>query len=295
MSITNGKSSTTIMPELPEVYTITNDLLKNVLGYTIRGCTITNGYIALPTNDTFKNTVINQKVVDVQRIAKNILIHLSNKSIIHFHLAMTGQILLKENDNFAFKNWLRVLLNIESGGDTKFLAFNDMRMFGKIAVITESQVKALYDKYGPEPIDETIDIKRLWGKLTSKRTTIKNALLDQELVAGLGNIYATDALFLARIHPELNTKTLTLKQTETLLEAARQVLTEGIDHRGSTLADKMYVDIFGKAGFHQDHFKIYSKEFCPNCSTKVEFKKINGRGTYFCPKCQAMEVQVSMF
>jgi len=283
------------MPELPEVYTITNDLLKNVLGYTIRGCNITKGYIALPTNDTFTNTVINQQIVDVKRVAKNILIHLSNKSIIHFHLAMTGQILLKETDSFAFKNWLRVLLNIEKNSYTKFLAFNDMRMFGKIAIISEAQLKTLYEKYGPEPIDENLNVERLWQKLTSKRTTIKNALLDQELVAGLGNIYATDSLFLAGIHPELNTKTLTLEQTNKLVAAARQVLNEGIDHRGSTLADKMYVDIFGKAGFHQDHFKIYTKEFCPNCSSKVEFKKINGRGTYFCPKCQPLEVQVSMF
>ena len=277
------------MPELPEVHTITTDLLKNVLGYTIRECKITKGYMALPTNDTFLNTVINQRIANVQRVAKNILIHLENKSVIHFHLAMTGQVLLKEDTNSAINNWLRVSLNIEKDNFNKYLIFNDMRMFGKIAVITETQVEQLFKKYGPEPIDESVNATTLWEKLKSKRTTVKNALLDQELVSGLGNIYATDTLFLAKIHPEFNTKNLTLEQTERILAAAKQVLTEGIEHRGSTLADKMYVDLFGKSGFHQEHFKIYSKEFCPNCSTKVDFKKINGRGTYFCPKCQTLE------
>jgi len=273
------------MPELPEVYTITQDLSDNVIGYTIMDCNITKGYTALPTNDTFVNTVRNQKIEKIERIAKNILIHLSNKGIIHFHLAMTGQIRLKDYKETE-NRWRRVLMKIERDATDKFLSFNDMRMFGKIAVIGEKERRHLFEKYGPEPIDENLDSETFLKKLKSKRTTVKNALLDQTLVAGLGNIYATDALYLADIHPETNTKDLTKEQGNKLLQAAKQVLAEGIEHRGSTLDDEMYVDIFGNKGHHQEHFKIYSKSVCPKCNSKVEIKKINGRGTYFCPKCQ---------
>jgi len=276
------------MPELPEVHTITNDLLTNIVGYTIRECIITKGYVALPNSDTFIHSVLNKRITNVERIAKNILVHLEGKGIIHFHLAMTGQILLKEYKEIPSTGWLRVLLQIEKTSLNKYLMFNDMRMFGKIAIIGEKDRETLFKKYGPEPIQKDLDVKTFIVKIKSKRTTIKNALLDQSLIAGLGNIYATDALYLAGINPELSTKELTDKQGSLLLQAAKKVLEEGIEHRGSTLEDKKYVDIFGESGTHQNYFKIYSKKVCPKCNSKVIVKKINGRGTYFCPVCQPL-------
>jgi formamidopyrimidine-DNA glycosylase len=123
-------------------------------------------------------------------------------------------------------------------------------------------------------------------RLRSKNTIIKTALLEQSIVAGLGNIYATDALWLAKIHPETKTQSLMPEQVQILLNSAKEILLEGIKHRGSTLPDEAYVDIFGKPGSHQNYFRIYGKTYCPDCKTKVEYKKLNGRGTYFCPKCQ---------
>jgi len=276
------------MPELPEVQTITKDLGNTIVGYTITKCTVAPGYIILPTNDTFRNVVMNKRIINVERIAKNILIHLEDKHFIHFHLAMTGQILLKEFEEIPSTGWMRVMLRLEEDFKDKYLMFNDMRMFGKIAVIGVRERENLIKKYGPEPIDEDLDAETFLKKLKTKNTTIKNALLDQTLVSGLGNIYATDALYLAGVNPEQKTKDITEQQSIKLLEASKQILLEGIKHRGSTLPDKMYVDIFGKKGTHQEHFKIYSKEVCPKCNTKVVVKKINGRGTYFCPKCQPL-------
>lgn len=274
------------MPELPEVHTITQDLLENIVGYTIRKCDITKNYIALPNNDFFINSILGKKIINVERISKNILVHLENNSIIHFHLAMTGQILLKESTEISNKNWVKVILEIDKGTDTKFLFFSDMRMFGKIAIINEKDRNILLQKYGLEPIHEEITVDNFMKSIMSKRTPIKNALLDQKLVSGLGNIYATEALYLSGINPEMSTKNLTKPQATKLLEACKTVLLEGIEHRGSTLSDKKYVDIFGREGSHQNHFKIYSKSVCPICNTKVLNKKINGRSSYFCPVCQ---------
>ena len=113
-------------------------------------------------------------------------------------------------------------------------------------------------------------------------------MLDQAVVSGLGNIYATDALFLSKINPKTPSSAFSLTMAETLLKNARAILLEGIAHRGSTLDDKMYVDVFGKAGTHQKYFRIYGKANCPNCKSKAEYVKINGRGTYYCPICQPL-------
>jgi formamidopyrimidine-DNA glycosylase len=159
-------------------------------------------------------------------------------------------------------------------------------MFGKVELIQKSKVISLRKKYGPEALDKKLTPEKFLECLGSKRTNIKNALLDQKVVSGLGNIYATDALFLAGIHPETKTSEINLESAEKLLEAARSVLEEGIKNRGSTLPDKMYVDIYGKPGNQQKYFKIYMQKVCPRCKERVKFKKISGRGTYFCNHCQ---------
>lgn len=274
------------MPELPEVQTIVSDLTKSILDYVIKDSIISEGYTALPTNETFTNAILEKRIRNIERIAKNILVHLEDGTIIHFHLAMTGQILLKDFYDYSPSGWLRVLIKIQNNQHTKYILFNDMRKFGKIAVINQQDRKKLIEKYGPEPIEKNLKLETFIKQIKSKKTNIKNALLDQKVISGLGNIYATDALFLAGIYPETSTQKLTNEQFEKLFNSSQQVLNEGIEHRGSTLDDKKYVDIFGNEGSHQNHFKIYSKQECPKCSTKVTVKKINGRSTYFCTNCQ---------
>ncbi|OGC38853.1 DNA-formamidopyrimidine glycosylase [candidate division WWE3 bacterium RBG_13_37_7] len=285
------------MPELPEVHTIAKDLNDAIMGFSVKKCVISSGYKTQPNNAVFIKAIEGSKITKVQRIAKNILIHLENGAVIHFHLAMTGQILLKTQKlaKKSNQNWQRILLELEKNGGKKFLIFNDMRMFGKAAVLKHTDLKALQQKYGPEPIDSEMQPEKLWEVIRSKKTTIKNALLNQSLIAGLGNIYATEALFLAGIHPETPTDKISLENMKKLINAAKTVLEEGITHRGSTLPDKMYMDIFGNSGHYQEHFKIYLQTVCPKCGNKVAFKKINGRGTYFCPICQPINQQKGLF
>lgn len=272
------------MPELPEVFTIVSDLNKHIVGYKIDKCVIDDNYKkAFPNKEELAKRVTNKTIVEVERIAKNILIHLDDNSIIHIHLAMTGQVLLKEE---YVNKWLKVLFNISKDAESKMLMFNDMRMFGKVALINNNDKNELIKKYGPEPIDKNITADDFYKSIKSKRTNIKNALLDQKVVSGLGNIYATDTLFLAKVHPLTNTQDISKDQAQKLFTSARDVLLEGIKNRGSTLEDKKYVDIFENHGNHQNYFKIYSKKECPDCNKQVDFKKINGRGTYFCSNCQ---------
>jgi len=273
------------MPEFPEVYTISQDLKKNIIGYKIKNIQVFKYYkLPSPINTKLKNT-IGLKILDVENIAKNIVIKLSKDTYIVFHLAMTGRILLRESSH-KDDNWVKIVLELERNDKILHLKFADMRQFGKVLVLNKQGVSTLANKYGLDPLEEKITPEKFLEQIKSKKTNIKNALLDQKIISGVGNIYATDSLFLSRIHPKTSTQDITLEDAAKLLKSIRQVLREGIKNRGSTLPDKMYVDIFGKEGHQQNHFKIYLKQKCPVCNSKVEFIKINGRGTYYCPTCQ---------
>ncbi|HAI62713.1 MAG: Formamidopyrimidine-DNA glycosylase (Fapy-DNA glycosylase) [candidate division WWE3 bacterium GW2011_GWF2_41_45] len=272
------------MPELPETQTIAAILNENLKGKNVLQVQVSKDYKALPSTDIFIKTITGKQIKSVERVAKNVLLKLDNGVRILFHLAMTGRLLLWKN-SVGSEKWVKVILHFD--GDTK-LTFSDMRMFGKAAVLSPKQTEELTARYGPEPLDENTTPQKLFENLKTKRTNIKNALLDQEVISGLGNIYATDALFLAKINPLTKTNNITIENASQLLSASRTVLNEGIKFGGSTLGDKMYVDPFGKEGTYQEHFKIYSKEKCPVCGAKVSFIKISGRGTYFCPGCQPL-------
>jgi formamidopyrimidine-DNA glycosylase len=151
-------------------------------------------------------------------------------------------------------------------------------------------LQKLTEKYGLDPLEKSVTPEKFLKAVKSKRTNIKNVLMDQKIMSGIGNIYATDALFLAGINPLLPTQNMSLEMAEKMLSSVRDVLTEGIKNRGSTLPDKMYVDIFGKTGNQQNHFKVYLKTKCTNCGSSIKFIKINGRGSYFCPTCQPLEI-----
>ena len=273
------------MPELPEVHTITQDLKKNIVGFEIKNIQVAKNY-KIPIEVKKKlDKLIGKKFIDTRRIAKNISVKLSNNEFLVFHLAMTGRILLRQ-DKEKKDDWVKVVFEIHKDGVTKYLKFCDMRQFGKIQVLSEREINQLEERYGLKVLENEITPKEFLSSLKSKKTNIKNALLDQKIVSGLGNIYATDALFLAGINPKSSTQQINLNMAKKLLESSRAVLREGIKNRGSTLPDKMYVDIFGRSGNQQNYFKIYGKKVCPGCGSKVQFEKINGRGTYFCPKCQ---------
>lgn len=275
------------MPELPEVQTITADLKKYFENALIKDVKIASGYSTLPANKVFLNKAINSTIIRIFRVAKNIGFELDNGHFIVIHLAMTGRVLVKTPKDKA-EQWEKVVFTLEKNDKQVHIRFSDVRMFGKVTLLQKEDITLLLNKYGPEPIAETTTAEQFFTQIKSKKTNIKNALLDQSIIAGLGNIYATDALFLAKINPFTATTDITPKMAKTLLETSRAILLEGIEHRGSTLDDEMYVDIFGKPGNHQKYFRIYGKDICPVCKSKTVFTKLNGRGTYYCPICQPL-------
>lgn len=281
------------MPELPEVQTITSDLNKYLKNVIIKKVDIENGYVTQPDNESFIKDVINQKIIAVSRIAKNVNLELANDFHILIHLAMTGQLLLRKPDH-PKDRFQRVAIIFQKADGPKQnkksyeLRFCDMRMFGKMVLIFKKDLSKFIGKYGYDALNADLTSEIFLKTLKSKRTIVKNILLDQKKIAGLGNIYATDALFLSGIHPETPTGNINSEMAKTLLNNVRAVLNEGIKNRGSTLNDEMYVDVFDKPGKHQNFFKVYGKKGCVKCKNKVQFKKLNGRGTYFCPVCQPL-------
>lgn len=275
------------MPELPEVQTITSDLKKHVENTLIKDVQIIGGYSTSPEGKLFTEKLKGRHITDVFRIAKNIILKIDSNEYVLIHLAMTGQVLLRIKD-FKPDRWTRVVFILDKNGKEGELRFTDMRMFGKVKLINEEELEKLMEKYGLDPTKDEIPLEIFLNKLKTKRTTIKNALLDQSLLSGVGNIYATDSLWMAQIHPESKTGSLDADSAQRLLNSIKEILLESIQHRGSTLNDKMYVDIFGKIGNHQEYFRIYGKKNCPICKSKTTFKKINGRGTYFCDTCQVL-------
>lgn len=274
------------MPELPEVHTIASDLKKHILGWRIDGIEIEKEYKVYPNAEKYlksKGCQINK----IGRIGKTIVFKLSNDSYLTFHLAMTGRLLLqKEKTPKMNHQKVQFLLSSPNNNNKILLRFCDMRTFGKTSLLDQNEISALKSKQGPDLVMENITPEDFLQRLQSKNTTLKKALLEQSVVAGLGNIYATDALWIAKLNPESKTRDITLDKAKTLLEAIKKILLEGIAHRGSTLPDEAFVDIFGKPGSHQKYFRIYGRTFCPACKTKIEYKKVAGRGTYFCPTCQ---------
>lgn len=275
------------MPELPEVHTIANDIKKALTGFVVVDIWHDPLYKKLEEPSSFKKNVIGSEIITVERIAKNIIVKLSDEKNILIHLAMTGRVRITEKEDESIK-WVKLIIKFSSENKvTKSLYFSDVRMFGKVKLINNTDLEKLKNRYGPEPIN-SVDLETFKQTLKKLRRNIKTVLLDQTIISGLGNIYATDTLFLAGVNPEKPANTLTTKEVEAILNSANKVLNEGIQHRGSTLEDRMYVDAFGKEGKHQNFFYIYGKKVCPKCKGKVEYKKIGGRGTYFCPNCQRL-------
>jgi formamidopyrimidine-DNA glycosylase len=280
------------MPELPEVTTISNQLKKEIKDFEVVGVRILGSYRTEPEISVFKKEVKGKEIDDVERVAKTIVIKLksgSAPSYIVIHLAMTGRLLLRNSDAKA-DPWTRLVFQLASDKEklTKELRFCDSRMFGFVKLLSGEQLETHRKKYGPDALDPNLTVRKLLDNLQRKKTAVKRALLEQELIAGVGNIYANDSLWMAGIHPETLTSELTQVQAAVLLGSLREILEESIIHRGSTLGDKMYIDLYGKEGTHQNYFRVFGRDGqpCPRCREKIVFTEIGGRGTFYCPKCQ---------
>jgi len=278
------------MPELPEVETIARQLKKEIVGWKIAKITTDCEKQFKPSFKQIKSALIGQTVVNVLRRAKLLTLELSSKDFLLVHLKMSGSLRLTDTDDLP-ERWQHAVFVLEKDGRVKDLRWIDLRKFGYLQLVSCEVRNEIWEQYGPEPLtDLTVDY--LQKAFARKSISIKLALLDQEIIAGIGNIYANEALFLSKIGPQSPAKSLSKEQLSRLVTAITQVLRSGIAHRGTTASDERYVDALGQAGENQNFLKVYDRagQPCLVCGTVIEKIKMGGRGTYFCPRCQKREV-----
>jgi formamidopyrimidine-DNA glycosylase len=269
------------VPELPEVETIRAALAPRLEGRRLERVEILDPRLTRP-HDLFEvaEELEGDRVVAVERRGKYLLIRLESGLGLLVHLRMTGGFHWRETTHE------RALLELDDG--TR-LAYRDVRRFGTWLVLEDAELEPyLATKNGPEPLGPRFTSRWLEPQLTRRRAPLKAVLLDQRVVAGLGNIYADEALWRARLSPLRPANGLDADEIGRLQRAIRAALRTGIERQGSTLRD--YATPDGSAGSMQDEFRVYGQEGepCPRCGTQIAKGRVGGRGTWYCPRCQPL-------
>ncbi len=270
------------MPELPEVETIRRDLSRLIVGKKILDVTTDSPKQIQPSLAAVKKVIVSARIKKIKRRAKLLQIFLSNGQILAIHLKLTGRLLVRKK-SVPRDDWQHVVISLSGNQE---LRFADLRKFGWVRLIKDKkELVKLLAEFGPEPLDD-LDLKKFRAILTSSGRPVKIILMDQKKISGIGNIYANDALFLARIDPRRPANKISGQEAKKLYQAIEKVLKAGIKYRGAS--DQYYLDALGRKGSYQDHFLTYGREGekCFDCDGKVKKIKLGGRGTFFCPKCQ---------
>lgn len=280
------------MPELPEVETVRRQLERVIVGRTITDITSLHPKTVIGNPVVVKGKTIRK----TRRFGKMIVLDLDGDLHIAVHLKMSGQLLFKKNEikekpdkGEGLGNFHKHTRAVVGFADGDQLLFNDQRVFGWVRILTSEELESLpfLRALGPEPWDTTDG--EFHKRLSGKRIAIKLAILDQSVVSGAGNIYANDALWLAKIHPKRPALSLTAREAGAVRSALVTVMEEGIEYGGSTGQDGKYVHVNGESGQYQNHFKVYDRKGEPclrHDGGVIEKIKLGGRGTYFCPSCQ---------
>jgi formamidopyrimidine-DNA glycosylase len=271
------------MPELPEVETFANELRPHLVGQRFLAAHILwPRTLAEPDAAVLHQRIRDRIALDVGRRAKYLIIGLDSGESLIVHLRMTGRLeVVSGNDPILTNPHLRAWFDLAEG---QRLTFTDTRKFGRIWLV--SDVGSVTGKLGPEPLDWTFTAEVLAERLHGRRTAIKSTLLDQGVLAGVGNIYADESLFLSGIHPLRPANSLTDDDIVALHGAIRQVLNQAIGNRGTMLRD--YRPPYGAEGGHQEHLRVYQQtgKPCHRCGTPIERIRVTQRSTHFCPRCQ---------
>lgn len=286
------------MPELPEVETVRRGLSALIIGKTIKSerHDTAKGFPNAPAD--VKQFLINASLTDVRRRAKVLLIDLSTDYTLVIHLKMTGQLVYRGEQVFGAGHpnesligelpdrSTRVVLEFTDGSH---LYFNDQRKFGWMRLMPTIEVPNIdfMKKVGPEPLEADFTCEDFAGRFPRRgKTSIKAALLDQTVIAGVGNIYADESLWGAKLHPKRLVNTITPDEFDLLYTELRAVMNVAIEKGGST--DKNYVNAEGRRGSYMDFARVFRREGleCPRCGAEIIKFKAAGRGTHICPVCQ---------
>jgi formamidopyrimidine-DNA glycosylase len=272
------------MPELPEVETVKENLKKRLINTKINDVKVLyNNIIAYPDTNTFEKTLKNKKVKDITRRGKFIIFDLEDYYLLS-HLRMEGKYFIK-NKNDQINKHEHVIFNLDNNQELRYM---DTRKFGKMFLIQKENIDTIgpLKELGLEPFDKKLTPNYLKEKIKNKIIPIKTALLDQSIIAGIGNIYADEILFLAHVNPLKKSNTLKEKELNNIIKSTKEVLNKAIAKGGTTI--HTYTSVDGIKGTYQDSLFVHNKEkeLCKVCQTQIKKIKVGGRGTYYCPHCQ---------
>lgn len=282
------------MPELPEVETVARDLRPRIVGATIVGARCSWAR-TLPTHDpiAFADGVAGRTVLAVGRRAKQIVVDLSGDAALTIHLKMTGQLFVVPVST-PEDPYIRLVLELADGRE---LRFRDIRKFGKVGLygrdpltgelVTDLGGTAVFARIGPEPLEAAFTVREFRRRLRRRKGRLKSLLLDQSFIAGVGNIYADEALWRARLHPLRTVGTIRVADERHLYDAVRGVLSEAVERRGSSIDDYTAPDGDGSM---QERLAVYQRtgEPCPRCARPVKRIVVGARSTHFCSWCQRL-------
>lgn len=272
------------MPELPEVEQVKNSLREYIKNKTITKVIINvERLIKYPSPSEFVEQITGRAFLDLERFGKYLVFTLDNGQLLVIHLRMTGALIYKHNSQEDV-NKPRVIFELNDG----VMYYCDTRTLGTIHLINpeeKSMLKGL-DTLGVEPISPDFTVEYLQERFVAKKRLVKAALLDQSIIAGLGNIYVDEALAKSKIHPKRLTNSLSEQELAMLHANIKEIIKAAIANRGTTFRD--YKDADGNKGSNQDHLFVYGRggQACKLCGTVLVYEKIAGRGTVYCPQCQ---------
>ncbi len=276
------------MPELPEVETVVRDLRPLLIGKRFASIRTSRLRLRTKWSRAWEPRLIGSRVGGVRRRGKWILVDLEPSGLLVVHLGMTGQLTVRLRSAVA-ENHVHLTFDLDDGAEQ--LRFRDIRRFGSAALFADEAAWTISreDRLGPEPFD--LDARGFRTALGKTERSLKAVLLDQSVVAGVGNIYADESLFTAKLDPRRRGRDLTSAEADRLRKAIIAVLTRAIDYRGSSISD--YVGGSGLKGSYQDEFKVYGRtgEPCRRCRMPIERIRLAGRSTHYCPKCQGSGVR----
>ncbi len=278
------------MPELPEVETIRRDLEKEVVGKRIKLVEVT-GLRSIrrhETKESFTSRVEGRKISGVQRRGKYLLVRFQEGDVLVVHLGMSGQLLRTKSAKEPLEKHTHVVLTFTQGGQLRYV---DPRTFGELFVTAGDELEQAVPELahlGFDPLEDVMSWNRFGDLLHARRTKLKPLLMDQRFLAGVGNLYADEILWAAGLRHDRSSDSLSSQEIRRLYRAMFETLQEAIKHRGSSLADEQYRDVFGEVGDFQSLHKVYDREGqpCRRCRSPIVRIKGQGRSTFMCEQCQ---------
>jgi formamidopyrimidine-DNA glycosylase len=273
------------MPELPEVETIVRGLAKAIIPCHIINIIKSNNKLRIQYPDDFTKNLLGAKIINARRIAKYIVLDTDRKNSIVIHLGMSGRLLIVDSVNIQRGKHDHCVFELSN---EKGLIYNDPRRFGLITLIRTQDINKhpLFKDMGIDPFAKEFDQNYLSSKVRDKKSAIKTVLMNSKFVTGIGNIYANEALFLAKISPFREAGSLNIDEVKKLVQSIRTVLNKGIEMGGSSLKD--YVAPNGMLGNFQNHFQVYGRanQQCLSCGGIIVRKLFGQRATFYCSNCQ---------